>query len=128
MTAAAIVRTFLGHCSGRDLDAALQFVTADVEYDNQPIGAVHGPDGVRGVLSTGVMAEADEVEWVVLRLVSEADLVMCERVDRFRFDRRWIDIPVAGIFELREGRISLWRDYFDLASYRRRREEIAGAR
>jgi len=29
------------------------------------------------------------------------------------------EIPVAGLFVLRDGRIALWRDYFDLATYRR---------
>jgi limonene-1,2-epoxide hydrolase len=25
-------------------------------------------------------------------------------------------LPVAGIFEIRDGRITLWRDYFDKAT------------
>jgi limonene-1,2-epoxide hydrolase len=26
---------------------------------------------------------------------------------------RWAALPVAGVFEIRDGKISLWRDYFD---------------
>jgi limonene-1,2-epoxide hydrolase len=26
---------------------------------------------------------------------------------------RWATLPVAGVFEIRDGKISLWRDYFD---------------
>ena len=43
---------------------------------------------------------------------------MNERLDRFCTRDRWIEIPVAGLFVLRDGTISLRRDYFDEASYR----------
>jgi limonene-1,2-epoxide hydrolase len=48
---------------------------------------------------------------------------MNERLDRFLVDGRWIEVPVAGLFRLRNGRISLWRDYFDLETYRRQSRE-----
>jgi limonene-1,2-epoxide hydrolase len=122
-TAKNTVLQFLALCAARDLDRALQLIDPDIEYDNQPIGAVTGTSEVRRILSTGLMAEADEVDWQVLRCAAEGDLVMSERVDRFRLGDRWLDIPVAGVFELRGGRIQLWRDYFDLAGYRRQREQ-----
>jgi limonene-1,2-epoxide hydrolase len=50
--------------------------------------------------------------------VGEADVVMNERFDRFLVGGRWIEVPVAGLFVLRDGRIALWRDYFDAATYR----------
>jgi limonene-1,2-epoxide hydrolase len=39
---------------------------------------------------------------------------MNERTDRFLLKGEWVDLPVAGVFEVRDGRITLWRDYFDL--------------
>jgi len=30
----------------------------------------------------------------------------------------WIEIPVCGVWEVIDGKITLWRDYFDLATYR----------
>jgi limonene-1,2-epoxide hydrolase len=43
---------------------------------------------------------------------------MNERSDRFRIGEAWIDLPVAGVFEVGEdGRISLWRDYFDMKMF-----------
>ena len=96
-------------------------VSDDIEYDNVPIGTVHGPDGVRSVLSGGVTAAASEIQWVVHRQVADGDTVMNERTDRFLVDGRWIEIPIAAVFVVREGRVTLWRDYFDLESYRRQR-------
>ena len=49
-----------------------------------------------------------------VRELADDNLVMNERTDRFLVNGNWIELPVAGVFELRDGRIALWRDYFDL--------------
>ncbi len=38
-----------------------------------------------------------------------------ERLDRFLIDGKWSQFSVMGIFELQDGRITHWRDYFDSA-------------
>jgi limonene-1,2-epoxide hydrolase len=121
MTPAEVVTALVQACERRDLDAVCALVTDDIEYDNVPIGKVYGPEGVRSVLSGGVTAAASEVEWVVHRQVADGDTVMNERTDRFLVDGRWVEIPIAAVFEVRDGRVSLWRDYFDLESYRKQR-------
>ena len=122
MTPDETVTALVTACETRDLDAVCALVTDDIEYDNVPIGAVHGPDGVRSVLSGGVTAAAEQVEWVVLNQVASGDVVMNERIDRFLVDGRWIEIPIAAVFRVRDGRVCLWRDYFDLETYRRQRQ------
>ena len=121
MTPAEVVDTLLAACVRRDLDAVCALVTDDIEYDNVPMGKVFGPDGVRSVLSAGVMQEASELDWVVHRQVSEGNIVMNERTDRFLVDGTWYEIPIGAVFEVRDGRVSLWRDYFDLEMYRKQR-------
>jgi limonene-1,2-epoxide hydrolase len=44
---------------------------------------------------------------------------MNERLDRFEMGGRWVEIAVAGVWEVAGGRITLWRDYFDLAMFTR---------
>lgn len=118
MTPADTVTSFIHAIEAKDLDAALALVTDDVEYDNVPMGAVHGPDGIRQAL-TPFLAGVGAVEWVVHHQVSYGDVVMNERLDRFALpDERWLELPVAGLFVLREGAIALWRDYFDLGTFR----------
>ncbi len=126
MSAGELVTEFLKACSDRDLDTALTYVADDIEYDNVPIGKVHGPDGVRSVLSGGITDAADEVEWVVVRQVAEGDVVMTERIDRFRRGDAWLEIPLVGVFVLVDGRIAVWRDYFDLESYRTQKRALFG--
>jgi len=43
-------------------------------------------------------------------------VVFIERVDRHRLATGWVELPVTGVLEAHEGRITLWRDYFDLAT------------
>lgn len=121
MTPGDVVTALVRACEARDLDAVCALVTDDIEYDNVPIGAVHGPEGVRRVLSGGVTQAASEVEWVVHRQVESGSTVMNERTDRFLVDGVWVEIPIAAVFEVRDGRVALWRDYFDLETYRRQR-------
>ena len=116
-----IVTALVRACEARDLDTVCSLVTDDIEYDNVPVGVVHGPDGVRSVLSGGVTAAATDVEWVVHRQVESGDTVMNERTDRFLVDDRWVEIPIAAVFVVRDDKVALWRDYFDLETYRRQR-------
>ena len=124
MTPDEVVTALMQACQARDLDAVTGLVTDDIEYDNVPIGNVFGPEGVHKVLSGGVSKAAVEVEWVVHRQVSSGNTVMNERTDRFRLDAKWIEVPIAAVFEVREGRVSLWRDYFDLETYRAQRRGV----
>jgi limonene-1,2-epoxide hydrolase len=122
MTPEQVVTDLIRACEARDLDAVVALVTEDIEYDNVPIGKVFGPDGVLGVLSAGVSQAASQVEWVVHRQVAAGNTVMNERTDRFLVDKRWIEIPIAAVFEIRGDKVSLWRDYFDLDTYRSQRQ------
>jgi len=40
--------------------------------------------------------------------------VLTERTDRFLIKGKWVEVPVMGAFELRDGKITAWRDYFDV--------------
>jgi limonene-1,2-epoxide hydrolase len=42
-------------------------------------------------------------------------VVFLERLDRHRLDHGWRDLPVNSVFEVTGGKITVWRDYFDLA-------------
>jgi limonene-1,2-epoxide hydrolase len=106
------VNKFLVAAAKRDYDTALPLLTEDVEYQNMPIAAVKGREAVKEQLEA-LLAMGDS-EWNVLREVADGDVVMNERVDRFQIAGTWADLPVMGVFVLRDGLIAEWRDYFDL--------------
>ena len=111
-----LIRTFIARLSARDIEAAAAMVSADFEYDNVPMGKAFGPDGLRNTL-TGFFAMLDDVDWQVIRQTSTGDMssgtVLNERDDRVNLKGTWHSLPVAGVFEVRDGIITLWRDYFD---------------
>ena len=115
MTPEQIVDAFIGALERMDIDTALTFVADDVEYDNVPMGKVVGPDAVRATL-TPFLGSCSQVEWRILHRAASGDVVMNERIDRFHMPNGWIEIAVAGLFVVREDKITLWRDYFDLAA------------
>ena len=117
MSPAEVVDRFIAAIERRDIDAAIALLHPDVEYDNVPIGPVRGRAAVRSILEP-ITARSDEVRWPVSRRAEAGPVVFNERVDRFRSGDRWIEIAVAGVWEVHDGLITLWRDYFDLETYR----------
>jgi limonene-1,2-epoxide hydrolase len=113
MSALDTVNAFMKAASSRDYDTALGYLTDDVEYQNMPLPPVNGKDAVRETLDM-LLANGSGSEWVVHRELESGNLVMNERTDRFNVNGKWMELPVAGVFELRDGKIALWRDYFDL--------------
>jgi limonene-1,2-epoxide hydrolase len=43
--------------------------------------------------------------------------VIVERLDRTKAGDKAVDLPCTGVFELENGKIKVWRDYFDLGTY-----------
>jgi limonene-1,2-epoxide hydrolase len=126
MTPEETVNEFVKRLVAKDLDGACELVTADIEYDNVPMGKNFGPDGIKSVL--GAMVDGvDTVEFVVHRQLEAGNVVVNERTDRFEVNGKWIDLPVAGVFEVNDdGLITLWRDYFDLPTLMNQMQELAG--
>lgn len=117
MTPLETVNRFIELLCAKDIDAACELVTADCEYDNVPLGKQFGPDGIKGLLAP-LVDGIDEVAFVVHREATTGQTVMNERTDRFRLGDRWLDLPVAGVFEVdADGKIALWRDYFDAPTF-----------
>jgi limonene-1,2-epoxide hydrolase len=92
---------------------AMAMVADDCEYDNVPITKVFGREAMTQILSDFIAA-ATKVEWLVHHQVATGDMnhgvVMNERTDRFEID-------IAGLFVVSDGKIALWRDYFDRESF-----------
>lgn len=110
------VRDFIALLVARDLDAAAAMVSEDFEYDNVPMGKAHGPEALTQTLS-GFFSMCTAIDWEIVRQTSSGTVasgtVLNERDDRVEIHGRWASLPVAGVFEIRDGRLTLWRDYFD---------------
>jgi|TARA_B100000700_G_scaffold53474_1_gene57019 limonene-1,2-epoxide hydrolase len=117
LTPLEIVEEFISALERKDIDSAISLLADDCEYDNVPMGKMFGSENVREFL--GPMIEnCSSVDWPVHRSSSSGNLVFNERLDRFEMGGNWIEIPVCGVWEVIDEKITLWRDYFDLATYR----------
>ncbi|HYN33274.1 MAG TPA: limonene-1,2-epoxide hydrolase family protein [Ilumatobacteraceae bacterium] len=110
-----VVEAFLDAFAAMDFDTALTFLSDDVEYTNIPIGTVYGHWGVRQVLEP-FFAPIRENEFLISRRAASGEVVFIERLDRHRLDFGWRELPVNSVFEVHDGKVTVWRDYFDLAT------------
>lgn len=115
LDAAGTVHAFLNAIKAFDYDAAMTLIAETCEYENMPLGKVVGPAGVRGVLEP-FFAPTIANEFIILRELSNGKTVFMERLDRHQLGSGWVELPVTGVFEVEDGLITLWRDYFDAAT------------
>ncbi len=96
-----------------DMEAVIDSFTEDAVYHNIPMEAAQGKAAIRSVL-TQIMGDSEEVQWDVLNIADEGGVVLTERVDKFKVNGVWAEIPVMGVFEVSGGKVAAWRDYFDM--------------
>ncbi len=112
----AVVRRFMSHMERLDYDAALTLVSNTCEYVNPPpLPVVYGPAGIRGLLEPFFSPTLENV-FEVLREAEAGPRVFLERLDRHKLADKWVELPVTGVFEVHNGQITYWRDYFDAAT------------
>ena len=114
MDAEQIVTAFTRAFASGDLEAALELVSDDVYYDNVPIGDMRGKAAMREFLAPMM---GGPVEFVVHRQVTAGNVVFNERTDNLVVNGKPISLPVAGVFEVNDGLITFWRDYFDNGTF-----------
>lgn len=120
-----VVRRFCEAWSDLDVDTLMTFFTDDAVYHNMPIAPVTGRDAIRATIE-GFAGGAEHIEFRILAAVSDGPLVFTERVDVFTMPGVTVELPVAGVFELKDGRIAAWRDYFDLNQFMSQLPAAAG--
>jgi limonene-1,2-epoxide hydrolase len=114
----ALVQRFCDAFSRRDPDEILAFFTEDAVYHNIPMPAMTGKPAIRTVLDA-FLKPSMSAEFAMLHIAGNGDVVHTERVDRFDIAGKKIELPVAGVFEIKDGKIAAWRDYFDMATWTR---------
>ena len=117
MTPAEIVNAFIVAITSGDRARAAELAADDILYENigfNPTSldpALPTINGVEAMLD--FLAAMEDADWTVHREDTLGNVVVNERTDRFTFGGKQIAIPVAGVFEVVDSRITFWRDYFD---------------
>lgn len=114
-----VIERFVAAWKRMKVDEILGFFTDDAVYTNIPIEPPNrGKEAIRKTIE-GFVGMAQEIDFVVHHTAENptTGVVMNERTDRFRMGDKWVEARVMGVFELRGGKVSAWRDYFDLAEF-----------
>ena len=117
MNADQIVTAFCNALTRSKMDEAMSFIAEDCVYHNIPLDPVKGSAAIRATLD-GFMQMLGSIEIDTLKQVAVGDVVMNERVDSFTpAGKPRYGLPVAGVFEVKNGKITAWRDYFDVRQF-----------
>lgn len=111
-----VVTRFCALWSKPDLDEIASCFTEDAVYRNiPPTPSVEGREAIREFIAE-FLATLDGIDFIVHRQISDHGVVMHERTDVLRRkDGVEISVPIMGVFEIADGKIATWRDYFDTA-------------
>jgi limonene-1,2-epoxide hydrolase len=113
---ADLVRSFCDAWSTLDVEVLGAYFAEDAVYHNIPIDPVKGVGDIKAFIAS-FAAGASAIEFQVAHLIADGPVVVTERVDVFTYPHTRIELPVMGIFEVRDAKISAWRDYFDMNQF-----------
>ena len=112
------IRNFIEAWERLDPTELAGYFTDDGVYHHMPAAPVSGRTQVERMIQ-GFIASWTETRWELLNIVCSGVLVIAERLDRTRVGEKSVELPCVGVFELEAGKIKVWRDYFDFATYQR---------
>ncbi|MCF8612151.1 nuclear transport factor 2 family protein [Gordonia sp. HY285] len=112
-----LVRQFLTGLASGDLDTALADVDENIVYTNVSLPTVRGMAKFAPVMR-GLNRPGFGFDVEILAISADADgVVLTERIDELKLGPVRMRFWVCGRFEVREGRITVWRDYFDFFDF-----------
>jgi limonene-1,2-epoxide hydrolase len=108
-----VVRDMCDTFAKHDAEALRPFFTEDVVYHNIPMDPAVGLDATIAFID-GFFAMCQGLVIETTHLAVRDSVVLTERIDTFTVGDIVAALPVMGTFEIRDGKIAAWRDYFDL--------------
>ncbi|WP_299558779.1 limonene-1,2-epoxide hydrolase family protein [uncultured Mycolicibacterium sp.] len=107
-----VVEVFLDALQHKDFTTAEAALADDLVYQNVGLPTVHGRRRTMKLMRSMDRGPIG-FEVKIHRIAAADDHVLTERTDVLQFGPLRLQFWVCGVFELRDGRITLWRDYFD---------------
>jgi len=112
-SATAVVEDFLAKLQANDLEGAFALLDDDVVYENVPFPPARGKRAAIKLLKS-FMPHFQEFRVTMHNIAERDGVVLTERTDVLSGRFLYLDIWVCGTFEVRDGKITVWRDRFDL--------------
>ncbi|WP_454196052.1 nuclear transport factor 2 family protein [Nocardia sp. Marseille-Q1738] len=109
-----LVRAMCRSWSDPDPDRISAYFAEDAVYHNIPMEPVVGRAAIRDFIA-GFLTTFDAIDFDIHHQIASGNVVMNERTDTLLSAGRATPLPVMGFFEITDGAITTWRDYFDMA-------------
>ena len=106
------VEVFLNARHAQDIDGAGAVLDENLVYENVGFPTIRGR--ARAMKLFRGMEGRARFEVKTHRIAVNGSTVLTERTDALVFGPVRLQFWVCGVFEVRDGRITLWRDYFDM--------------
>lgn len=104
---------FLDRLAALDADTALESVDDSIVYTNVGLPTVRGKRRFAAVMRM-LNTKWSSFDYRMLNAAADGDgVVLTERIDELTVGPLRLQFWVCGRFEVRDGRIVVWRDYFD---------------
>ncbi|GAA3224093.1 limonene-1,2-epoxide hydrolase family protein [Actinocorallia longicatena] len=110
------VRAFLAALESLDVDAAVELLADGAVYQNVPLPPARGRKAVERQLRF-MVKYATGFEARLHHIAADGTTVLTERTDVLVNGSWRSEFWVCGTFETRDGKITLWRDYFDWPTF-----------
>jgi limonene-1,2-epoxide hydrolase len=111
----SVVRSFLAAWRKPEVEELTSFFWDDAVYTDGPRGEHRGIAAIRAEFEMG-MSTFPGLDIEIKALVADRSTVMVERVDNFEIAGKRFQMVAMGVFEVEQGRIKRWRDYYDVKS------------
>lgn len=113
---ARVVVSFFRALEAFDIDRAMELLGDEIVYQNYPLPPARGRVQVERTLR--LLPRIATLFQVRMIHVAERDgVVLTERTDVIRGPVLDLELWVLGTFEVRDGKIVMWRDRFDTAAF-----------
>ena len=108
---ADIVQKFLFAIAEEDFDTFESLAAPDLLWQNVGLPSIRGRARIVKLMRSGQGRMGFAVKFH--RIAQEGSTVLTERTDALIFGPVRLQFWVCGTFEVHDGRVHLWRDYFD---------------
>jgi limonene-1,2-epoxide hydrolase len=112
---ARTIEDFLAAMQDHDIDGAGAVLDENLVYQNVGFPTIRGR--ARAMKLFRSMQGRAGFEVKIHRIAVNGSTVLTERTDALVFGRVRLQFWVCGVFEVTDGRITLWRDYFDMFDF-----------
>ncbi len=101
--------------NNKDWERVYDLFAKDGVLHSVMVEPIKGREEIRARLS-GLVSGIESIELQIQNMGVVNDVVMLERVDDFVYRGKHSRVPVVGVMEIANGKVTKWREYYDQAT------------